>query len=81
MNFSDILLTVDYGRTLTAPDSSIPERNLQAHLGKQRLICMGDAQNDLTMLAGQTLPTAPVTVPLPTGSRMCAPVGKGPSRK
>ena len=30
MDFSDILLTVDYDRTLTAPDSTIPERNLQA---------------------------------------------------
>ena len=28
--FSDILLTVDYDRTLTAPDSSIPQRNLEA---------------------------------------------------
>lgn len=28
--FSDILLTVDFDRTLTAPDSSIPERNLAA---------------------------------------------------
>ena len=28
--FSDILLTVDYDRTLTAPDSTIPERNLTA---------------------------------------------------
>ena len=28
--FSDVLLTADYDRTLTAPDSSIPERNLQA---------------------------------------------------
>lgn len=28
--FSDILLTVDYDRTLTAPDSHIPERNLEA---------------------------------------------------
>lgn len=28
--FSDILLTVDYDRTLTAPDSSIPERNVEA---------------------------------------------------
>lgn len=28
--FSDILLTVDYDRTLTAPDSTIPERNLAA---------------------------------------------------
>ena len=30
MDFSDVLLTVDYDRTLTAPDSTIPERNLQA---------------------------------------------------
>ena len=28
--FSDILLTVDYDRTLTAPDSTIPKRNLDA---------------------------------------------------
>ena len=28
--FSDILLTVDYDRTLTAPDSTIPQRNLTA---------------------------------------------------
>lgn len=28
--FSDVLLTVDYDRTLTAPDGSIPRRNLEA---------------------------------------------------
>lgn len=28
--FSDVLLTVDYDRTLTAPNSTIPERNLEA---------------------------------------------------
>lgn len=28
--YSDILLTVDYDRTLTAPDSTIPERNIEA---------------------------------------------------
>ena len=28
--FSDVLLTVDHDRTLTAPDSTIPERNLEA---------------------------------------------------
>lgn len=28
--FSDVLLTVDYDRTLTAPDSSIPARNIEA---------------------------------------------------
>ena len=30
MDFSDILLTVDFDRTLTGPDSRIPERNLEA---------------------------------------------------
>ena len=30
LSYSDILLTVDYDRTLTAPDASVPERNLQA---------------------------------------------------
>lgn len=30
MDFSDVLLTVDYDRTLTAPDSTIPGRNLDA---------------------------------------------------
>ena len=29
-DFSDILLTVDYDRTLTAPDSTIPQQNLEA---------------------------------------------------
>ena len=28
--FSDVLLTVDFDRTMTAPDSSIPERNFEA---------------------------------------------------
>lgn len=30
MGFDDILLTVDFDRTLTAPDSSVPQRNLEA---------------------------------------------------
>ena len=30
MLYSDILLTVDFDRTLTAPDSTIPKRNLEA---------------------------------------------------
>ena len=28
--YSDVLLTVDYDRTLTATDATIPERNLEA---------------------------------------------------
>ena len=30
IDFSDVLLTVDFDRTLTAPDSTIPRRNLEA---------------------------------------------------
>ena len=30
MLYSDILLTVDYDRTLTAPDATIPQRNIEA---------------------------------------------------
>lgn len=30
MLYSDVLLTVDYDRTLTAPDSTIPQRNIEA---------------------------------------------------
>ena len=30
LSYSDILLSVDFDRTLTAPDASVPERNLQA---------------------------------------------------
>ena len=29
-NFSDFLITTDYDRTLTAPDSTIPQRNMDA---------------------------------------------------
>lgn len=29
-DFSDVLLTVDYDRTMTGPDSKVPERNLEA---------------------------------------------------
>ena len=28
--FSDVLLTVDYDRTLTGPDSKVPQRNMEA---------------------------------------------------
>ena len=28
--FSDVLLTVDFDRTLTGPDSKIPQRNIEA---------------------------------------------------
>ena len=63
--YSDVLLTVDYDRTLTAPDSTIPERNLEAI---RYFIDNGGA---FTVNTGRSLPMTkvfrdivPVNVPL-----------------
>lgn len=63
--FSDVLLTVDYDRTLTGPDSAIPERNLTAI---RYFIENGGA---FTVNTGRSLPMTrvfrdivPVNVPL-----------------
>lgn len=63
--FSDVLLTVDYDRTLTAPDSTIPERNIEAI---RYFIDNGGA---FTVNTGRSLPMArafigkvPVNAPL-----------------
>ena len=63
--FSDVLLTVDYDRTMTAPDSTIPERNLEAI---RYFIENGGA---FTVNTGRSLPMTkvfrdkvPVNVPL-----------------
>ena len=63
--FSDVLLTVDYDRTLTAPDSTIPARNLEAI---QYFMDNGGA---FTVNTGRSLPMAnvfrdkvPVNAPL-----------------
>jgi hydroxymethylpyrimidine pyrophosphatase-like HAD family hydrolase len=63
--FSDILLTVDYDRTLTAPDSTIPARNMEAI---EYFIANGGA---FTINTGRSLPMAgtflgkvPVSAPL-----------------
>lgn len=63
--FSDILLTVDYDRTLTAPDSTIPQRNIEAI---RYFIENGGA---FTVNTGRSLPMAqafidkvPVNAPL-----------------
>ena len=63
--FSDILLTVDYDRTLTAPDSTIPERNIQA------IRYFNDNGGALTVNTGRSMPMAlafadkvPVNAPL-----------------
>jgi HAD superfamily hydrolase (TIGR01484 family) len=51
-DFSDILLTVDYDRTLTAPDSSVPERNIRAI---EYFIAHGGA---FTVNTGRSIPMA-----------------------
>ncbi len=63
--FSDILLTVDYDRTLTAPDSTIPQRNIEAI---EYFIAHGGA---FTINTGRSIPMAkafigkvPVSAPL-----------------
>ena len=63
--FSDVLLTVDYDRTLTAPDSTIPQRNLEAI---RYFMVNGGA---FTVNTGRSLPMAkafmdkvPVNAPL-----------------
>ncbi len=65
MDFSDVLLTVDFDRTMTAPDSTIPERNLEAI---RYFIENGGA---FTVNTGRSLPMAlkfaeevPVNAPL-----------------
>lgn len=62
--FSDVLLTVDFDRTLTAPDSTIPERNLEAiryfiENGGAFTINTGRSVNTM----GNLLHTLPVNVP------------------
>ena len=52
IDFSDILLTVDYDRTLTAPDSTIPQRNIEAI---EYFIAHGGA---FTVNTGRSLPMA-----------------------
>lgn len=63
--FSDILLTVDYDRTLTAPDSTVPARNIEAI---EYFIANGGA---FTVNTGRSIPMArafigkiPISAPL-----------------
>ena len=62
--FSDILLTVDFDRTLTAPDSTIPQRNIEAiryfiENGGSFTVNTGRSINTI----GDLLDTLPVNVP------------------
>ena len=52
--FSDVLLTVDYDRTLTAPDSTIPERNLEA------IRCFMENGGVFTVNTGRSVPMTKV---------------------
>ena len=64
--FSDVLLTVDFDRTLTAPDSTIPQRNLDAI---RYFIDNGGAftvntGRSVPMSMQNILPVVPVSAPL-----------------
>lgn len=64
--FSDILLTVDFDRTLTAPDSSIPQRNLEAiryfiHNGGAFTVNTG---RSIPMSRPRLIPEVPLSAPL-----------------
>ena len=64
--FSDVLLTVDFDRTMTAPDSTIPQRNLEA------IRYFMDNGGTFTVNTGRSIPTScqniigrvPVNAPL-----------------
>lgn len=63
--FSDVLLTVDFDRTLTAPDSTIPQRNLDA------IAYFMENGGAFTVNTGRSIPmysrlmdTVPVNAPL-----------------
>ena len=64
--FSDVLLTVDFDRTLTAPDSTIPQRNLDAiryfmeHGGAFTL----NTGRSIPMSMGAVLDVVPTNAPL-----------------
>ena len=64
--FSDVLLTVDFDRTLTATDSTIPQRNLEAieyftsHGGAFTV----NTGRSVPMSRGRLLPEVPVNAPL-----------------
>ena len=64
--YSDILLTVDFDRTLTAPDSTIPQRNLDAiryfmENGGSFTVNTG---RSVPMSAHNLIPVVPVNAPL-----------------
>lgn len=64
--YSDILLTVDYDRTLTAPDSTIPQRNLDAieyFMANGGTFTVNTGRS-IPMASGMLIPNVPVNAPL-----------------
>ena len=64
--YSNILLTVDFDRTLTAPDSTVPKRNLEAieYFTANGGAFTVNTGRSLPMSQGQLLPQVPVNAPL-----------------
>lgn len=64
--FSDILLTVDYDRTLTAPDSTIPTRNIEAirYFMENGGTFTVNTGRSIPMGSGALIPQVPVNAPL-----------------
>lgn len=64
--YSDILLTVDYDRTLTAPDSTIPQRNLDAieyFMANGGTFTVNTGRS-IPMASAMLIPNVPVNAPL-----------------
>ncbi len=64
--YSDILLTVDYDRTLTAPDSTIPQRNIEAirYFMENGGVFTVNTGRSIPMSLGRLSPDVPVNGPL-----------------
>lgn len=64
--YSDILLTVDYDRTLTAPDSSIPQRNFEAieYFIENGGTFTVNTGRSIPMGSAMLIPNVPVNAPL-----------------
>ena len=64
--FSDVLLTVDFDRTLTAPDSTIPPRNIEAihYFMENGGTFTVNPGRSIPMSAANLTPVVPVNAPL-----------------
>lgn len=64
--FSDVLLTVDFDRTLTAPDSTIPKRNIEAieyFMANGGTFTVNTGRS-IPMCVNTVIPAVPVNAPL-----------------